>query len=53
MQVVEAKKSTVIDLAAYRMAKTVQLSEADKSRYCDASDSAAWYHREALSEERH
>ncbi|MCV9964738.1 DUF2735 domain-containing protein [Pararhizobium sp. BT-229] len=53
MQVVEARKSTVVDLAAYRLAKTGQRLEQPKPQYCDAADSAAWYHREAVSEERH
>lgn len=53
MQIIEARKSTVVDFAAYRLAKTGQRREQPRQQYYDAADSAAWYHREAVKEERH
>lgn len=53
MQIGDTRNSKIIDLAAYRFAKTGKKEAQPAPVYCDAADSAAWYHREAVSEERH
>jgi hypothetical protein len=56
MQAIEATRSAkIIELAAFRLAKTAKTKDDATGvlpvQYCDAADSAAWYHHEAISEE--
>lgn len=58
MQAIEATKTAkVIDLAAFRFAKTAKPKDdamrSQAVQFCDAADSAAWYHREAVREDLH
>jgi hypothetical protein len=52
MQFVEARKSTVVDFAAYRRATTGRQLDQVRQQHCDAADNAAWYHSDAIREER-
>lgn len=57
MQVQSNHSAIVVDLASYRAAKTTSLRMASGTagertvEYCDAADSAAWYHRDAMKED--
>jgi hypothetical protein len=58
MQAVEAiRTAKVVDLAAFRFARTAKVRDdamrAQAAQYCDAADSAGWYHREAVREDLH
>lgn len=58
MQAIEATRTAkVIDMAAFRFARTAKPKDdamrAQAAQYCDAADSAAWYHREAVREDLH
>ena len=58
MQVQQNTGARVIDMAAFRAARArdtkfeTRTSEVLGIQYCDAADSAAWYHGAAVTDER-
>lgn len=57
MQVQSNHSAIIVNLASYRAAKTTSRRMASRTAvertvdYCDAADSAAWYHRDAMKED--